>query len=212
MKKIGFLMILSSLFFTACKNDEVPGTWQIGDTKPMTINGTEYNIQIIGKHHDVYSDRSGTAPLTFQIVEIYDMAPMNSTKTNKTGWAGSDMRNSYLPTVLNVMPSEIQTAIKSVDKLSLKGDKSGLETTSDKLFLLSEMEIRGKTYNSNGFEEGKCYEYYINGGTAKKESNWWARGTASGSNTGFCYVYYGTGGFFVETATTSCGVSFGFCF
>ena len=51
----------------ACQSGNVPDSWAVGDSKPMAINGTNYQIDIIGKNHDVYTDGSGTAPLTFQL-------------------------------------------------------------------------------------------------------------------------------------------------
>lgn len=43
----------------ACHNNEVPDAWKVADQKPMTIGGSDYLIDIIGKNHDDYSDGSG---------------------------------------------------------------------------------------------------------------------------------------------------------
>lgn len=200
----------------ACEADEVPDTWNVGDTKPMEIDGTEYNIQIIGKDHDTYT-AGGTAPLTFQLVEIYTESRMNASSDNTTGWSGSEMRTTTLSTVLSAMPIEVQSAIKAVDKQTLNGDKSGLETTSDTLFLLSEVEVFGTTNYSNGFAEGSRYAYYANGGSTIKTYNgsadcWWLRGPHYDSYNGFSSVYshgnLGNSG----ADGTSGGVAFVFCF
>ncbi|MBR4955185.1 MAG: type II secretion system protein, partial [Clostridia bacterium] len=133
-----------------CQKNEVPATWNVGDTKTMTIGGTEYNIVIIGKNHDTYSDGSGKAPLTFKLAEVYGTpAKMNETQTNTTGWSGSAMRNTTMTEILAAMPSEVQNAVKAVDKETLNGTRDGLETTSDKLFLLSEIEVNGSVSFSN---------------------------------------------------------------
>lgn len=205
----------------ACENNEVPETWSVGDTKSMTINSTEYNIQIIGKNYDIYTS-GGTAPLTFQLVEIYaTTAQMNSTERNSIGWSGSAMRTTTLPAIMATMPSEVQSAIKAVDKVTIEGKGKNfdapttLETTSDKLFLLSESEVFGSTSNSGGVSEGARYAFYANGGSTVKTggSNWWflrgpmyvnvfnfstvkSDGNLSGSNVG----------------ATSGGISFAFCF
>ena len=50
----------------ACHNNAVPDTWNVADQKPMTINGVDYQIDIIGKNHDTYAS-GGKAPLTFQL-------------------------------------------------------------------------------------------------------------------------------------------------
>ena len=36
----------------ACQSGSVPDTWVVGNSKMMTINGTDYQIDIIGKNHD----------------------------------------------------------------------------------------------------------------------------------------------------------------
>lgn len=70
----------------ACHNNEVPDTWKVEDQKPMTINGMDYQIDIIGKNHDTYT-AGGKAPLTFQLHDCYaDTKQMNSSDTSKSGW------------------------------------------------------------------------------------------------------------------------------
>ena len=54
----------------ACQSGNVPDSWSVGDSKAMTINGTNYQIDIIGKNHDTYT-AGGTAPLTFQMHDCY---------------------------------------------------------------------------------------------------------------------------------------------
>lgn len=105
--------------------------------------------------------------------------------------------------------------LKFVNKVTSVGNSSsGLETTSDKLFLLSEIEVFGATqYSYAG--EGKQYEYYTAGNSTIKKVNgsayfWWERSPRSGDTNGFCGVYNdGTAG--NSNASNSRGVSFGFC-
>ena len=57
----------------------------------MFINGTEYQIDIIGKGHDDYADGSGKAPLTFQLHDCYgELKNMNSSNTNVGGWTNCE--------------------------------------------------------------------------------------------------------------------------
>ena len=58
-----------SKIIEVCRAGLVPTAWKVGDQKAMTINGTSYNIDIIGIQHDDYSDGSGKAPLTLQMHE-----------------------------------------------------------------------------------------------------------------------------------------------
>ena len=203
---------------TAVQNNEVPDTWKVGDAKRMTIGDIDYNIRIIGKNHDTYTS-GGTAPLTLELRGVYkENIPMNETNDNTTGWSGSAMRNTTLPTILSQMPFEVQNAIKAVDKQTLKGDKSGLETTSDKLFLLSESEVFGTTSNSNGFIEGSRYEFYINN-IARKSYNqelhyWWLRSPYYDNSISFsCVNLSGKLSNNNSGAASSTGrASFAFCF
>ena len=200
----------------ACQDNSVPSTWNVGDKKTMTIGGSEYQIAIIGKNHDVYT-AGGKAPLTFQIAEIYaTTAKMNETQTNTTGWSGSAMRTVTMPAIISAMPSEVQNAIKQVNKETLNGTRDGLETTSDKLFLLSEIEVNGSVYFSNNFEEGARYEYYTDLNSQIMNSNdkpatWWLRGPGKSNAIGFTQI--NASGYMANgSAEYAAGVVFGFCF
>ena len=120
-------------------------------------------------HDDLTS--GGKAGITFQMVDcLNDTAQMNSSNTNSGGWNSSAMR-SRMSTYLSQIPSALQSAIKTVSKKSGTGggSSSGTQTTSDKLFLLSEIEIFGKTtYSVAG--EGNQYEYYAAGNSTIKKS------------------------------------------
>lgn len=208
-----------SLIIYACRNNIVPDSWGIGSSKNMTINGKNYQIDVIGENHDEYADGSGIAPLTFQLNDCYDTKyTMNSSDTNVRGWADSEMRNTHLPAILAQMPSEVQSAIREVNKLTSAGNRStAINTTADKLFLLSEIEIFGSVTNSvTG--EGSQYGYYassIYGETVKKvsgtASDWLSRSPRKGSTSFFCGVNSeGNADYYL--ASRSCGVSFAFCF
>ena len=194
----------------ACENNAVPEAWNVGDTKAMTIGGKEYQIAIIGKNHDDYT-AGGKAPLTFKVAEVCGTAPMNTTQTNTTGWSKSAMRETTMPEILKTMPEEVQNAIKAVNKETLNGTRDGLETTSDKLFLLSEIEVNGSVYFSNNFAEGARYAYYTDVNTQIMNASWWLRGPGKTNAIGFTQInqsgYMANG-----SAEYSCGVVFGFCF
>lgn len=201
----------------ACQINKVPKTWLVGDQKTMTINGTNYHIDIIGKNHDDYADGSGKAPLTFQMHECYPSRyAMNSSNTNTGGWTSSQMRTGWLQNILNIMPSEVKSAIKEVNKLASKGGvNSGINTTADKLFLLSEVEVYGTTtYTFSG--EGSQYDYYKAGNSKVKTvsgsaSKWWLRSPYKSNNTSFVYVNE-SGSVSYVTATSTYGVAAAFCF
>src|SRR5574344_918776 len=147
----------------------------------MTIGGASYTVTIIGKNHDTYT-AGGTAPITFQLQDCYGTKyQMNSSDTNSGGWTDCAMRSTHLPALLAAMPAEVKAAIREVNKLSSAGSQSAtINTTADKLFLLSEIEIFGSiTYSKSG--EGSQYAYYSAGNSKVKNvsggsvSSWWER-------------------------------------
>lgn len=202
----------------ACKKNEVPSDWKIGDQKSMSINGVDYLIDIIGKHHDTYADGSGTAPLTFQMHDCYATGyKMNGTATNSGGWESGYMRLTCLPDNFFVhLPTEVQEGIKEVNKLtSAGGGSSTITTTADKLFLLSEVEVFGYV-NFSKSGEGTQYAYYSAGNSkVKKKSGsadyWWLRSPRGSNSSGFCDVGR-TGGYDATNANEIHAVSFAFCF
>lgn len=201
----------------ACHNNAVPETWKVADQKPMTIGGSDYLIDIIGKNHDDYSDGSGKAPLTFQMHDCYGTRyAMNSSETNSGGWTSCAMRSKRLPAILALMPTEVQNGIREVNKQTSEGDYSAtINTTVDKLFLLSEIEIFGSiTYSYKG--EGTQYDYYKAGNSRVKNSNgkafgWQERSPDGYNSTSFCFVTH-SGSADYDRASVGYGAAFGFCF
>ena len=202
----------------ACHNNEVPDTWKVADQKPMTINGVDYLIDIIGKNHDDYADGSGKAPLTFQLHDCYQTSyAMNTSKTKVNSWGKSDMRLTRLPDIFALMPTEVQSGIREVNKLTSSGSRSpNIKTTADKLFLLSEIEIFGSTtYSFPG--EGTQYDYYMAGNSRVKNyygignHPWWERSPQNNTPYNFCNVT-SNGDPSNKPQTNKFGVAFGFCF
>ena len=200
----------------ACHSGSVPSTWLVGNSKTMTINGASYQVDIIGKNHDTYA-AGEKAPLTFQLHDCYaDTEVMNSSNTNRGGWKNSAMRTKHLPAIVALMPTEVQNGIREVSKkASVGGASSMIETVSDKLFLLSEVEIFGSTtYSAAG--EGTQYDYYKAGNSKVKNRNgstavWWERSPSASGSTFFCVVNRNGGAYFNGGGYVA-GVAFGFCF
>lgn len=201
------------------KFGQAPNYWKVGDKKNITVNGVTYAAQIIGFDHDTLTTADGgrtKAGITFQLVDCLNTTySMNGSNTNVNGWRGSTMRTSTMATLLNQLSSDLKSVLKFVNKVTSKGNNSsGLETTSDKLFLLSEIEVFGATqYSYAG--EGKQYEYYTAGNSTIKKVNgsasyWWERSPYSGGTGTFCYVN-DSGNAHYDYASYSYGVSFGFC-
>ena len=102
------------------------------------------------------------------------------------------------------------------DKLTTVGNQSvTINTTADKLFTFSEMEVYGSTSHSYS-GEGKQYDYYKAGNSKVKKvggtaSRWWLRSPDAYNSGSFCAVFT-DGSIFITSASESCGVCFGFCF
>ena len=126
------------------------------------------------------------------------------------------MRQTHLPAILALMPTEAQNGIREVNKLTSAGSQSStINTTADKLFLLSEIEIFGSvTYSKSG--EGTQYDYYKAGNSKVKNRNggaayWNERSPLKDGSTRFC-VASNTGTADYSGASSAAGVAFGFCF
>lgn len=201
----------------ACHSNAVPDTWKVADHKPMTIGGVDYQIDIIGKNHDEYTYIWSMAPLTFQLHDCYgEGKKMNNIPTNQDGWTSCAMRETHLPAILSQMPAEVQSGIREVEKLTSAGYKSAtINTTGDKLFLLSEIEIFGSvSYSLEG--EGTQYDYYKEGNSRVKNYDgsaytWWGRSPNKDARVSFCHVR-ANGSAATTIADRTDGVAFAFCF
>ena len=197
----------------------------VGDEKTIELTtGEEITLVILGFNHDDLTG-GGKAGITIGMKELLATRyRMNASSTNAGGWDESEMRTTTMQTLLGQLPSDLQAAIKSVNKKATSGGASTtIKTSSDKLFLFSKVEIDGTT--SSGYaSEGEQYEYWktVKDGTVaadrvKKLSNgggsansWWLRSPHVSSSNAFRYIG-STGGVNTYSANYTYGVSFGFC-
>lgn len=201
-----------STIIWACQTGNVPETWTVGSQKAMTINGKDYLIDIIGKNHDDYA-AGGKAPLTFQMHEVCANSTINAGGTNVGGWESCRIRVEQIPKWLGYMPTEVQSAIREVTKLSTAGNaSSNIVTTADTLFLLATKEV----FNS-GDELGAQYEYYAAGNSKIKydlsgtEKYWWLRNASTSDSTKFhCVSKIGGSG--SSGSGSLWAMCFAFCF
>ena len=200
----------------ACHLGNVPDTWVVGDSKTMTIDGVNYQFDIVGKNHDTYT-AGGIAPLTFGMHDCYGTKhSMNTAMTTETGWNDSKMRTKTIPEILAKMPANIQNGIRAVNKLTAaEALNSTIITASDKLFLFSEIEVYGSISHSYS-GEGKQYDYYKAGNSKVKKvgsdaSRWSLRSPEARDDDYFCAVDI-DGSSYHHYASFLAGVCFGFCF
>ena len=196
----------------------------VGDQVTLSLDGTDYAFDIIGFNHDTLTDSmaygeetaTGKAGMTLQMHDLFATKySMNGSAGTTGGWKNSSMRSRLEKLFLGWLPSDLQSVIKAVNKQTSVGSKRPtIETVSDKLFLLSEVEIFGSTDLSFA-GEGSQYAWYKAGNTRVKNVKgsagaWWDRSPSSGNSAYFCCVS-GSGNFYSDKASDSHGVSFGFC-
>lgn len=194
--------------------------FNVGDTKDLTLTtGETLTMQIYDFNHDDKSDGSGKANITFGLMNrMSAVASVNPTsRTNVGGWNGSEIRTWTNNTLLNQLPPTIQSSIKSVNKLTTEGNNSNIIiTSSDKVFLLSEVEIQGNsvTYGisaptSSRPGEGSQYQLFLNNNANKSRGgDYWTRSSTNSSGVNFVYIS-GINSFNDYVYYTS-GVVFGF--
>ena len=111
-------------------------------------DGKTLTYRIIGINHDDLADGSGKEGLTFFTTSTNISSRMNPDGMTIGGWEKSELRGKMNSgEIWNLMPSDVQSKVKSVRKLTNNVD-SGIENkdaavtaTTDKLFLLSYSEI-----------------------------------------------------------------------
>ena len=210
-------------------------TFSIGDTISYKLSTTELMIdQIIGFNHDdlttstAYGEATttGKAGITFQMENCLSVKrSMNSTNTNAGGWGSSKIRTTELPVVKREMPADLQLVIKMVDKKSANGGGTNYTetiTTSDDLFLLSEIELTNSGGSAqDGTNEGYVYRFWdlynraddrikYSNGSWTETIYWYTRSCFLSNTTQFREV--GTAGALTSApATDTDGVSFAYC-
>lgn len=209
----------------AAKSGQAANYWSVGDKVGIAVNGSfgglSYNNTvyafILGFNHN--SSVEGGNSIHFQFgktasgvdiafVNSYGSTStgfcMNTSNTNSGGWNNSYMRKTICPAFLAALPTAWQNIIAACTKYS---DNTGggsntasyVTATSDKIWLLSEMEVKGTRSYANSAEANyqKQYDYYRNGNSKVKyrhtattsACSWWLRSVNASSTSSFCVVY-----------------------
>ena len=208
----------------AAKSGQAANYWSVGDKVGIAVNGSfgglSYNNTvyafILGFNHN--SSVEGGNSIHFQFgktaagvdiafVNSYGSTStgfcMNTSNTNSGGWNNSYMRKTICPAFLAALPKAWQNIIAACTKYS---DNTGggsntasyVTATSDKIWLLSEMEVQGTRSYANSAEANyqKQYDYYRNGNSKVKYQHtattsacyWWLRSVYASSTSAFCIV------------------------
>lgn len=211
----------------AAKSGQAANYWSVGDKVGIAVNGSfgglSYNNTvyafILGFNHN--SSVEGGNSIHFQFgktaagvdiafVNSYGSTStgfcMNTSNTNSGGWNNSYMRKTICPALLAALPTAWQNIIAACTKYS---DNTGggsdtasyVTATSDKIWLLSEMEVQGTRSYANSAEANyqKQYDYYRNGNSKVKYQHtattsacsWWLRSVYASNTADFCNVRTG---------------------
>lgn len=203
--------------------------FNVGDRKAVTLNGTVGSLSLNGTYYcyiigiDHNSAIEGTNRVHFQLgktalsggtdVALCDSKylnagsdeafRMNTESTNSSGWNNSYMRKTICPAFKNILPADLQNAIKSVTKYTnntgASSEASAVTATTDEIFLLSEYEVTGTIANSNTNEASKQaqYAYYAAGNSNIKYNHsststavyWWLRSPFASNPMSFVNVF-----------------------
>ena len=126
---------------------------------------------------------------------------MNSSSTNSGGWNSCQMKSTICPAFKNALPSDLKSNIRAVTKWQNNGGGSTSgQSSSNEIWLLSEMEIFGSAKYSNYTANQLQYDFYkgVTGWSAaprikykdtstSEAVRWWER-SAPSSEDGFCCV------------------------
>lgn len=199
----------------------------VGDTRNITLSAMEatgvgeshveqtVEFAIAGFDHDslttAINGHDKAAITLTQTGLLKSVGCMNSSDTNVGGWASCARRTWCNNIYYNALPNVFKSIVKPVDKLTSAGNQSAtINTTSDKVFLFSEIEILGAvTYSKAG--EGIQYEYYKTAANRKRSNYWWERSPQGDNATGFCRVNSGGGADSRHLASYAEGLSAGLC-
>ena len=199
----------------AAINDGTYATkYTVGDTKLMTINGSDVYVQLVAMDADPLADGSGnTAPTSWVVKSRLTTHVMNSTSTNADGWAACEMRSWLRETAITWLPETIRSAIKEVTKTYYDLTTKSTLSIADTVWIPSAREVFGGTaYETSGPYYTAVYSnatnrirYGLNGAAG----GWWLR---SAYFNGGLFYYVGTSGtIYSNYANMSTGVLFGFC-
>ena len=189
--------------------------YNIGDTRTVNLGdlGT-HTLRLVNKSNpsECYdSSFSNTAcGFVLEFTNIISSHNINSSSTNVGGWASSSMRTYLNNDIYNLLPTDLKNIIINTNVVSGHGssDQSNIIST-DKIYLLSSMEILG--YNKNSYDTSlgntRQLDYYLfngttisNGSAAIKYNGdrpavYWLRSAYSVSTTSFLTIgTVGSGG------------------
>ena len=142
-----------------------PSVYPVGDEKEVTLTGAyagTYTVRVA--NNTTPAECSGTdfsqtaCGFVVEFKDIITEEKMNSTRTSKNGWPGSNLYQKLNPkngdatnsVIYNALPEDLKQVIVDTKVISSHGANDSTNFTSiDKLYLLATKEIWGKDGTSN---------------------------------------------------------------
>lgn len=221
--------------------------WNVGDTKTVTVGDEEMTVRILDFNHDdrpsgfkitQYQPGEGLsgkglrkkANITFALTEplAEDVRVDSSIPTGagEYSWADREIFKTTLPAKKALLPSDLQSVIKTVQKVVPKAVNTdgtiekawkypyGIEVIDTDLFTLSEVELFGAAHMGPSFYNyERPYDYYCRGNSFVASKAYWLRGQGWGNHydaQNACHMNEdGTVG--GAPLTNTKGLLFGFC-
>ena len=204
--------------------------WKVGDRKEVKLNGTVgiksfsntiTYCYILGFDHNTSIESNGehTIHIGFGASALNDGAyiayvdsryesrgstscfNMNTSNTNSGGWNSCQMKSTICPAFKNALPSDLQNNIRAIIKWQNDGNSTSGQSSSNEIWLLSEMEVYGLAKLSNYTANQVQYDFYkgVTDWSAApkikyKDTStstaviWWERSASSSVSGYFCFV------------------------
>ena len=161
--------------------------YNIGDTKKITVDGTNYTVRLANNSTPSECDGTDFSQTACGfVVEFVDIIKQDSMLMSS--WDASSPRKYINGSFYNNLPSELKNIIISTKAISGTYKIGTIETTTDKIYLLSPREVWGNiTTGDTSYNNNRQLDYYKNlgltatnyGGAIKKyngtDSSWWLR-------------------------------------
>ena len=205
--------------------------WKVGDRKAVTLNGTVGDkvfsntttyCYILGFDHNASVESNGEHTIhigfgatalsggayiayidsNYSITMSTSCFNMNTSNTNSGGWNSCQMKSTICPAFKNALPSDLKSNIRAVTKWQNNGNSTSGQSSSNEIWLLSEMEIFGSAEYSKYTANQLQYDFYkgvadwsaapkikYNDTDVSMTVFWWERSAYSGNSNYFCVVH-----------------------
>ena len=213
----------------AATSGKASSYWSVGDRKAVILNGTVGDkvfsntttyCYILGFDHNASIESNGehTVHIGFgasalsggkyiayidskynDFVSSTGYFSMNSSNTNSGGWNSCQMKSTICPAFKNALPSDLRNNIRAVTKWQNDGNSTTGQSSSNEIWLLSEMEIFGSASQGGYAANQVQYDFYkgVTGQSAASKIKykdtstseairWWERSAYSGTS----YFFY----------------------